>query len=47
MMQETGFFAVAVILWGGVMLYLVYLVFKMLSIEKQIEKVNLHNEENA
>jgi uncharacterized integral membrane protein len=46
-MQQVGLFAVAAILWGGVMVYLVYLVFRMLALEKQIKRVETQDEGNA
>jgi hypothetical protein len=45
-MQQLELFTVAAILWGGVMVFLLYLLLRMMGIEKQIKIVESQNEGN-
>ena len=38
-MQQIELFAVAIILWGGIFSFLVYLAYKMMGINKQLKIV--------
>ncbi|MFW9963911.1 MAG: hypothetical protein ACFFCX_10130 [Candidatus Sifarchaeia archaeon] len=38
-MQQFELFVVAVIFWGGIFAFLVYLLFRMMGIEKQLKIV--------
>jgi hypothetical protein len=45
-MQQLELFTVAAILWGGVMIFLLYLLLRMMGIEKQIKIIESQNEGN-
>ncbi|MHA1949911.1 MAG: hypothetical protein ACW99G_06010 [Candidatus Thorarchaeota archaeon] len=38
-MQQVELFVVAIILWGGIFTFLLYLLFRMVGIEKQLKIV--------
>lgn len=38
-MQQVELFVVAVIFWGGIFAFLLYLLFRMFGIEKQLKMV--------
>ncbi|MFW9964012.1 MAG: hypothetical protein ACFFCX_10635 [Candidatus Sifarchaeia archaeon] len=38
-MQQVELFVVAVIFWGGIFVFLVYLLLRMMGIEKQLRSV--------
>lgn len=45
-MQQVELFTVAAILWGGMIIFLLYLLLKMQGIEKQIKMLKSENEGN-
>jgi hypothetical protein len=45
-MQQLELFTVAAILWGGVMIFLLYLLLKMQGIERQMRIIGVQQEEN-
>jgi hypothetical protein len=45
-MQQVELFVVAVILWGGIFTFLLYLLLRMIGIEKQLKIVESQVEED-
>jgi hypothetical protein len=43
-MQQIELFTVAIILWGGIFVFLAYLLLRMIGIEKQLKMVESHVE---
>jgi hypothetical protein len=44
-MQQLELFTVAAILWGGMMIFLLYLLLRMQGIEKQMKIIETREEE--
>ena len=45
-MQEFNLFLVATIFWGGIFIFLLYLLMRMTSLEKQLKVVESQNVED-